>query len=80
MVMENWNILNKQEFSLTIGGDHTVALSSITANEYCLMNKQNLGVLWCSAHADFNTIYTSSKNIHGTVVFALCGHTLSCYR
>ena len=76
--VENWNILNRQEFSLTLGGDHTVALSSIFAtNEYCLMNKQNLGVLWCSAHADFNTIYTSeSKNIHGTVVSILCGHTL----
>ena len=43
-----------------------------------LSNRQNLGVLWCDAHADFNTIQTSlSKNLHGVPVAVLCGHTLS---
>ena len=73
-----WNTLNRDILPLVIGGDHTVAVSSISAsNDYCLMNKQNLGVLWLDAHADFNTIETSpSGNIHGVPVSILCGHTL----
>ena len=73
-----WNILNSDNFPLLIGGDHTCAVSSIfAANEYCIMNKESLGVLWFDAHADFNTMETSpSGNIHGLPVSILCGHTL----
>lgn len=65
-------------FPLTIGGDHTVAISSIFAvNEFCNLCNKSLGILWCDAHADFNTIITSpSKNIHGMPIAVLCGHTL----
>ena len=73
-----WNILNSNNFPLLIGGDHSCAISSIFAsNEFCIMNKERLGVLWFSAHTDFNTIQTSpSGNIHGVPVSILCGHTL----
>ena len=73
-----WNTLNSNKFPITIGGDHTVAISSIYAsNEFTRMNRQTLGVLWCDAHADFNTMETSeSKNIHGMPVAILCGDTL----
>jgi len=74
-----WNSLNMNEKSLLIGGDHTVAIPSIFAsNEFCSkVVKKKLGVLWMGAHADFNTIGQSkTKNIHGTPVAVLCGHTL----
>lgn len=76
--LKTWNTLNSNKFPLIIGGDHTVAISSIFAsNEYTKMNREKLGVLWCDAHADFNTMETSeSKNIHGMPVSILCGDTL----
>ena len=74
-----WDTLNKGNFPLLVGGDHTTAISSIfAANEYCNTNREMLGVLWIDAHADFNTIETSpSGNIHGVPVAVLCGHTLN---
>tara|TARA_X000000368_G_scaffold418633_1_gene419114 strand:- start:2860 stop:3687 length:828 start_codon:yes stop_codon:yes gene_type:complete len=71
-------ILNKNNKPLLIGGDHTIAISNIAAaNEFCKINNERLGVIWFDAHADFNTIETSpSKNIHGTPISILCGHTL----
>ena len=76
--MACWNSLNKNNLPLLIGGDHSCAISSIYAsNEHALMNNERLGVLWCDAHADFNTIETSpSGNIHGVPVSVLCGHSL----
>lgn len=73
-----WSTLNENKFPLVIGGDHTVAIPSVYAvNEYCNMNSYKLGVLWCDAHADFNTMETSpSKNLHGMPVAILSGHTL----
>lgn len=72
------NSLDINNFPLCIGGDHTIALSSIfAANEHCLYNKNSLGVLWFDAHADFNTMRTSpSYNLHGMPVSILCGHDL----
>ena len=66
------------KFPLIIGGDHTVAVSSVSAaNQYSRLNNKKLGVLWCDAHADFNTIESSpSKNLHGMPIAILCGHTL----
>lgn len=70
--------MHEGRFPLVIGGDHTVAISSIFAiNEYCNLCNKTLGIIWCDAHADFNTIITSpSKNLHGMPVAVLCGHTL----
>lgn len=70
--------INMDLFPFIIGGDHTISVSTISAcNDYCISNKNKLGVLWCDAHADFNTIQTSpSGNLHGTPVSILCGHTL----
>ena len=70
--------LENDKFPLIIGGDHTIAIASVNAvNDFCLKQNKSLGVLWCDAHADFNTIGTSpSKNLHGMPVAVLCGHTL----
>ena len=76
--LKSWHTLNSDKFALTIGGDHTISVSSVSAaNEFAKSNSEILGVLWCDAHADFNTIHTSeSKNLHGMPVAVLCGHTL----
>jgi len=73
-----WNTLDCNVFPLIIGGDHTISTSSIaTCNDYCLMKRERLGVLWFSAFADFNTIESSmTGNLHGVPVSVLCGHTL----
>ena len=66
------------EPTLVLGGDHTISISSVTAsNAYCQTRNLTMGVLWCDAHADFNTMYTSpTGNLHGVPVAVLCGHTL----
>lgn len=63
--------LQEQEFPLILGGDHSIALGSISgvANVY-----KQVGVIWIDAHGDFNTEETSpSGNIHGMVLAALSG-------
>ncbi len=59
------------EFPLILGGDHSIALGSISA----AVHKYNsLGVIWIDAHPDFNTAETTpSGNIHGMVLSALTG-------
>lgn len=65
------NTLDYNKFPITLGGDHTVAISSILASN----NKYNdLGVIWIDAHADFNTFETTETgNIHGLPLAAVCG-------
>ena len=58
-------------FPITLGGDHTIAISSILAS---LNNHDNLGIIWIDAHADFNTFETTETgNIHGLPLAAVCG-------
>jgi len=53
-------------FPLLLGGDHTVALGSISG---LLSVRPNTRVLWVDAHADINTPTTSlSQNCHGMPV------------
>jgi arginase len=63
--------LSEGEFPLILGGDHSIALGSISA----AMHKYNaLGVIWIDAHPDFNTAETTpSGNIHGMILAALTG-------
>jgi arginase len=56
---------------LTIGGDHSIALSSLNAS---LAIDPNLKVIWVDAHADINTFETSpSGNLHGMPLAFLFG-------
>ena len=59
------------EFPLILGGDHSIALGSISA---IVHKHSSLGVIWIDAHADFNTAETTpSGNIHGMILAALTG-------
>ena len=60
-------VLEKEQFPLCIGGDHSMAIGSIAGiSSYCKKNKLKLGVIWIDAHADMNTEKTTpSGNIHG---------------
>jgi arginase len=63
--------LKANEFPLILGGDHSIALGSITG---VTRVHKDISVLWIDAHADFNTEETTpSGNIHGMILAALAG-------
>ncbi len=63
--------LQEDEFPLVLGGDHSIALGSISG---VASVHKNVGVLWVDAHGDFNTDETTpSGNIHGMILAALAG-------
>jgi arginase len=68
-------VLEKGDFPLCIGGDHSMALGTISGiASYCKNRKLRLGVIWIDAHSDMNTDETSpSGNIHGMPLAALLG-------
>jgi arginase len=68
-------VLEKGDFPLCLGGDHSMALGTISGiASYCKKRKLRLGVIWIDAHSDMNTDETSpSGNIHGMPLAALLG-------
>jgi arginase len=63
--------LQKNEFPLVLGGDHSIALGSLSG---VARVHNNIGVLWIDAHADFNTDETTpSGNVHGMILAASAG-------
>ncbi len=68
-------VLDKGQFPLCVGGDHSMAIGSIAGiSSYCRRNKLKLGVIWIDAHADMNTDDTTpSGNIHGMPLAAALG-------
>ncbi len=67
--------LDKGRLPIMMGGDHCLAIGSITAiARHCRRQGKRLRVLWLDAHSDFNTSdVTPSGNIHGMPVACLCG-------
>lgn len=64
-------VMDDGERAVILGGDHSVALGSVSASLYA---SDHVGVLWIDAHGDFNTPEISpSGNVHGMVVSALMG-------
>lgn len=62
--------LPAQVFPLVLGGDHSVALGTVTG----VAGFGPTGLIWVDAHGDCNTPDTSpSGNIHGMPLAALCG-------
>ncbi len=68
-------VLEKKQFPLCLGGDHSMALGTIAGiSSYCKKNKLKLGIIWIDAHTDMNTDETSpSGNIHGMPMAAALG-------
>jgi arginase len=71
-----YSALNDGHLPIMLGGDHCLAIGSISAvARHCREKGKNLRILWLDAHADFNTSnITPSGNIHGMPVACLCGH------
>src|SRR5574338_781178 len=68
-------ILERGQFPLCLGGDHSMAIGTIAGiASYCKRNKLKTGIIWIDAHADMNTDVTSpSGNIHGMPMAAALG-------
>lgn len=63
-------IVAEGSFPLVLGGDHSLAIGSISGLAY----GRRIGVIWLDAHGDFNTPEsTPSGNIHGMSMAALTG-------
>lgn len=64
--------INNNCLPITLGGDHSIAISSALAS----INKyNNLGIIWFDAHGDYHTFETtSSGNIHGLPFAAITGY------
>ncbi|KAJ3079852.1 Arginase, catabolizes arginine to ornithine and urea, partial [Rhizoclosmatium hyalinum] len=59
------------KLALTIGGDHSIAIGTISGSRAV---HKNLGVIWVDAHGDINTAEsTSSGNLHGCPVAFVSG-------
>ncbi|MBI2419064.1 MAG: arginase family protein, partial [Ignavibacteriales bacterium] len=67
--------LERGNFPLCLGGDHSMALGTIAGiAAFCKKKNQSLGVIWIDAHADMNTDETTpSGNIHGMPLAASLG-------
>lgn len=69
-------VLEAGELPLILGGDHSIAIGSISGvASYSRKRNEQLGLIWFDAHADMNTPETSpSGNIHGMPLAVLLGH------
>jgi arginase len=60
---------------LVLGGDHSVAVGSVSGvAEFYRRRNEKIGLVWIDAHSDINTPETSpSGNVHGMPLAALLG-------
>jgi len=68
-------ILAASELPLVLGGDHSIAIGSLSGfAAYCRSRNETAGLIWFDAHADMNTPETTpSGNIHGMPLAVLFG-------
>jgi len=68
-------ILERRRFPLVLGGDHSIAVGTISGvAAFARKKKKGLGLLWIDAHSDIHVPKTSpSGNIHGMPLAALFG-------
>ena len=68
-------IVERGELPLTIGGDHSIAIGSLSGIAKAYRKRgESLGLIYLDAHADMNTDETSpSGNIHGMPLAVLLG-------
>ena len=66
------DILNKNYFPISIGGDHSIAIGSALA---CNNFYKDIGIIWIDAHSDYNNFDTTlTGNIHGMPLAAITGY------
>ena len=68
-------ILHAGALPIVLGGDHSIAIGSISGvAAHCREQEKTLGLIWFDAHADMNVPETTpSGNIHGMPLSALLG-------
>lgn len=68
-------ILHAGERPLVLGGDHSIAIGSITGfASHCRRRNETPGLMWFDAHADMNLPATTpSGNIHGMPLAVVLG-------
>lgn len=68
-------VLHDEAFPVILGGDHSVALATVSAvASFYRAQEKEIGLIWLDAHADLNTHETSpSGNIHGMPLAAILG-------
>ncbi|WP_034385711.1 arginase [Deinococcus sp. YIM 77859] len=74
-VVERLRHLPEDVFPVTLGGDHSVSMGTVTGNALRgHPTGERTGLIWVDAHTDYNTPETSpSGNIHGMPVAHLTG-------
>lgn len=64
-------IVNIDDFVITIGGDHSIAIGSDLASK---KKHNNIGLLWIDAHSDYHNMNsTITGNIHGMPFATISG-------
>ena len=64
-------IIDEDNFVITVGGDHSIAIGSDLASK---KKHNNIGLIWIDAHADFHNMdSTISGNIHGMPFATIAG-------
>lgn len=68
-------VIEKGEFPLILGGDHSIAAGTVSGvSSFYKKKNQEIGLIWFDAHADMNTPETSpSGNLHGMPLAAILG-------
>jgi len=69
-------ILEVEEIPIVLGGDHSIAMGSISGfSAFCRQRNETPGLIWFDAHADMNRPETTpSGNIHGMPLAVVLGY------
>lgn len=70
------SILGSGELPIVLGGDHSIAMGSVSGvASFQRERGESIGLVWFDAHADMNTPETSpSGNLHGMPLAVLLGY------
>jgi arginase len=69
------NILREHDLPVILGGDHSVAMATLSGvSSHFHKKNEEIGLIWFDAHGDINTPETShSGNLHGMPLAVLFG-------
>ena len=71
LAFEVYKYLRSNIFPIVIGGDHSIAIGSVSGTKMAYPNER-IGVIWIDAHADLHSPWTTpSGNVHGMPVALL---------